>query len=223
MNIERPSLARRAAHHAALADVARLAVVDALAAGDLSPSEIQVRLGLPSNLVAHHLKVLQDVGIVARRRSEGDRRRTYLTLTDHSALGPYPVEPTPVDRVVFVCSANSARSQLAAALWAANSDVPVASAGTRPAEQVAAGARAAADRHGLTLAAAGPQRLADVAADGDLLVAVCDNAYEELGSAVAIHWSIADPVPQGDEAAFDLAHAELDRRIGVLAPRLAAS
>ncbi len=37
-------------------------------------------LAIPSNLLAHHLHVLEQAGIITRRRSEGDRRRTYLQL-----------------------------------------------------------------------------------------------------------------------------------------------
>lgn len=221
MNSEQKSLESRAGRHAALADVARLAVVDELALGDRSPSELQAIVGIPSNLLAHHLKVLEDAGIIARRRSEGDRRRTYLTLTNASLLDSALVEATPVGRVVFVCSANSARSQLAAALWARASDVPVASGGTAPAEQIAEGARAVAERRSLKLVSEGPQSFTGVA--GDFVVAVCDNAYEELGSAVSLHWSIPDPVIQGNDSAFDHAYAELDRRITTLAPRLIAS
>jgi len=216
-------LKERAARHAALADVARLAVVDELALGDRSPKELQASVGLPSNLLAHHLKVLEDAGMVARRRSEGDRRRTYLTLADASALeGPMRSE-IPVGRVLFVCSANSARSQLAAALWARASDVPVVSAGTRPAKQIAKGATSVAKRHSLALVSATPQQFSDVAGQDDFVVAVCDNAYEELGSSSALHWSIPDPVSQGDDAAFDAAYAELDRRITTLTPWLIAS
>ena len=51
-----------------------------------------------------------------------------------AALSPPPVRA--VSRVVFVCTHNSARSQLATALWAQRSMVPVASAGTRPAARV---------------------------------------------------------------------------------------
>src|SRR4051812_28718981 len=84
MNTERISLQRRAARHAALADVVRLTVIDELALGDHSPSELQSILDVPSNLLAHHLNVLEQAGMVVRRRSEGDRRRTYLTLADSS-------------------------------------------------------------------------------------------------------------------------------------------
>lgn len=221
MNIER--IRKRAARHAALADVARLTVVDELALGDRSPSELQAIIGLPSNLLAHHLKVLEDAGLVARRRSEGDRRRTYLTLADAALLESADAEAMAVGRVMFVCTANSARSQLAAALWARSSDVPGASAGTHPAEQIAEGAKAVAERHTLALVSAMPRQLTDVAGRDDFVVAVCDNAYEELGSAVSLHWSIPDPVSRGDVAAFDNAYAELERRITTLAPRLIAS
>lgn len=69
-------LETRAARHAALADVTRLAVVDLLALQDASPREIAERLGLGSNLLAHHLAVLERAGLVERRRSEADRRRS---------------------------------------------------------------------------------------------------------------------------------------------------
>ncbi len=197
--------------------------MDELALGDRSPSELQAIVGLPSNLLAHHLKVLEDAGLVARRRSEGDRRRTYLTLLDSSLVERTAADPHPVSRVLFVCSANSARSQLAAALWRRTSDIPVASAGTRPAEQVSDGAKAVAKRRSLKLVGASPILLSEVSAADDYVIAVCDNAYEELGSAVTLHWSVPDPVTRGDDVAFDLAYAELDRRITHLAPHLIAS
>ena len=47
----------------------------------------------PSNLLAHHVKVLERAGVVTRHRSEGDRRRTYLTLAPDAldTLRPTPV------------------------------------------------------------------------------------------------------------------------------------
>src|SRR5215468_2549993 len=115
MNAELSSLQVRARVHAALGDPARLAIVDALTLGDASPGEIGHALGLPTNLVAHHVKVLQDAGLLTRTRSEGDRRRTYLRLIPEvlASLAPPPLAGT--ERVVFVCTHNSARSQLAAA------------------------------------------------------------------------------------------------------------
>jgi protein-tyrosine-phosphatase/DNA-binding transcriptional ArsR family regulator len=221
MNSERTDLAQRARRHAALGDVARLQVVDALALSDRSPSELQDVVGLPSNLMSHHLQVLQGAGIVARRRSEGDRRRTYLTLTDRSVVDPAD-EAMAAPRVLFVCSANSARSQLAAASWTRSSVVPAASAGTHPATQVAEGAHETARRHGLDLTGCVPRLVTEVSEAHDLVVAVCDAAYEELGDLVGVHWSIPDPAA-GGRAAFDAAFDEIDRRVTELAARLAVS
>ncbi|MCW2933752.1 MAG: metalloregulator ArsR/SmtB family transcription factor, partial [Actinomycetia bacterium] len=126
-------------------------------------------------------------------------------------------------RVLFVCTANSARSHLAAALWRQASEVPAASAGTRPATAIDPGAIAAARRRGLPVRRLRPRHIADVRQDGDLVITVCDLAHEELGGLAAVHWSVPDPVPAGDDAGFDAALDELARRVSLLAPRLAAS
>jgi protein-tyrosine-phosphatase len=125
--------------------------------------------------------------------------------------------------VVFVCTANSARSQLAAQLWTTASTMPSASAGTHPAEAVDAGAIAVAERHGLALVPTRPRHLDDVLAGGDLVITVCDNAHEELGAASRLHWSLPDPVRTGTDAAFDAAFGDIARRIGELAPRIIAN
>jgi ArsR family transcriptional regulator, arsenate/arsenite/antimonite-responsive transcriptional repressor / arsenate reductase (thioredoxin) len=224
MNAE-PScdLARRAAMHAALADPARLRITDLLADGDASPSELAAVLAMPSNLLAHHLRVLEEAGLVTRRRSEGDRRRTYLHLVP-GALGGLAGPPArAARRVLFVCTANSARSHLAVALWRQASEVPAASAGTRPAAAIDPGAVAAARRHGLPMRRLRPRYIGDVREDDDLVITVCDLAHEELGGLAAVHWSVPDPVPAGDDATFDAALAELARRVSLLAPRLGAA
>src|ERR1700722_14768646 len=134
MNVESHyGLARRTAMHAALADPARLRITDTLADGDASPSELAAMLAMPSNLMAHHLRVLEEAGMLTRHRSEGDRRRTYLRLVPGALdeLAGTPGRTAP--RGLFVCTANSARSHLAAALWRRASGVPAASAGTPPA------------------------------------------------------------------------------------------
>jgi ArsR family transcriptional regulator, arsenate/arsenite/antimonite-responsive transcriptional repressor / arsenate reductase (thioredoxin) len=224
MNDERMSdLERRATVHAALADPARLAITDTLADGDASPSELAGMLAMPSNLLAHHLRVLEEAGLVTRHRSEGDRRRTYLQLVP-GVLDALPGVPRrAARRVLFVCTANSARSHLAAALWRQASTVPAVSAGTRPAARIDPGAVDAAGRRQLPLPRLRPRHVSDVLDDGDLVVTVCDLAHEELGPLAALHWSVPDPVPAGDPGSFDAALAELDRRVRRLAPRLAAS
>jgi ArsR family transcriptional regulator, arsenate/arsenite/antimonite-responsive transcriptional repressor / arsenate reductase (thioredoxin) len=215
-------LARRAALHAALADPARLAITDTLQAGDAAPSELAAMLAMPSNLLAHHLHVLEQAGIISRRRSEGDRRRTYLQLVPGALDALAPPTAHAALRVLFVCTGNSARSHLAAALWRRASTVPAASAGTHPAPAIDPGAIAAAQRHRLPLPRLRPRHIGQVRQAGDLIVTVCDLAHEELAEAAAVHWSVPDPVPAGDAASFDAALAQLADRVQRLAPRVAA-
>jgi ArsR family transcriptional regulator, arsenate/arsenite/antimonite-responsive transcriptional repressor / arsenate reductase (thioredoxin) len=223
MSADRTSeLEWRAAVHAALADPGRLQITDTLLAGDASPSELAAMLAMPSNLLAHHLHVLEQAGIITRRRSEGDRRRTYLQLVPGvlDSLGP-PTARAAL-RVLFVCTANSARSHLAAALWRRASSVPAVSAGTHPAEAIDPGAIAAAGRQRLPLPRLRPRHIGEVRHDGDLVITVCDLAHEELAGAAAVHWSIPDPVRAGDPGSYDAALAELAERVGRFAPRLMA-
>lgn len=211
----------RASIHGALADPARLAIVDRLALGDASPSELQLLLSMPSNLIAHHLRVLETSGVVRRTRSEADRRRTYLCLNAKALEVLVPSAERQAERVLFVCSHNSARSQLAVAIWNRRSDVPAASGGTHPASEVHPGAIAAARRHGLNMRPRTPTHLDEVINHGDLVIAVCDNAHEELPAEMTrIHWSIPDPGRTATRTAFDQAVDDLTLRIDRLVPTL---
>lgn len=199
--------------HSALGDPARLAIVEALALGDRSPGELGESLAMPSNLLAHHLRLLEQVGLVERGRSEADKRRTYVRLVP-STLPGTPGPSLAAARVVFVCTHNSARSQLASALWSERSTVPVASAGTRPAQRVHRRAVSVARKHGLRLDEAKTADVADVLRPDDLVVAVCDSAYEELGAAAGrLHWSVPDPVRMDTAAAFERAYEEIEQRV----------
>jgi protein-tyrosine-phosphatase len=225
MNAEAVSVEVRARVHAALGDPARLAIVDTLRVGDASPGEIADQLGMATNLVAHHVKVLDEAGLVARTRSEGDRRRTYLRLRPETLtlLGPPHLA---AERVVFVCTHNSARSQLAAALWRERTGRPVASAGTQPAARVHPRAIKIGHRHGLSLDPAATAHLDDVAQPGDLLIAVCDNAHEDLTGPqparlpTRLHWSVPDPVRVDTDAAFEATYTDLADRIDRLVPAI---
>lgn len=222
MDAELASLAGRARIHAALGDPARLAIVDALTLGDASPGEIAHDLGMSTNLVAHHVKVLTEAGLVTRGRSEGDRRRTYLRLRTEAlaALTPPPLPGT--GGVVFVCTHNSARSQLAAALWTRRTHTPATSAGTKPALRVHPRAVAVARRHGLELDPARTAHVDDVVHNDDLVIAVCDNAHEALTGPVRprLHWSVPDPVRVDTDEAFEAAYADLAARVDRLAPAI---
>jgi protein-tyrosine-phosphatase/DNA-binding transcriptional ArsR family regulator len=205
---------------AALADPLRLSVVDALAVGDRSPGDLAGSLGIGGNLLAHHLNVLEEAGLVERVRSEADRRRTYVRLLPEAMTGVLAgALMLTCPRVVFVCTKNSARSQLASALWRAHSVVPTASAGTHPAPRIHPGAVAVARRHGVRLGRARPRPLADVVEQSDFVVTVCDAAHEELEATGRehVHWAVADPVPLGTDKEFDRAYLDVAHRVRGLA------
>jgi protein-tyrosine-phosphatase len=124
-----------------------------------------------------------------------------------------------VIRVLFVCSQNSARSQLAEATWRRASLTPALSAGLNPATAVHPLAVTIGRRHGLSLEKAQTRRFEHVARPTDLVVAVCDNTHEQLGrrASTRVHWSIPDPVRVGTEEAFETAFAEIERRVTNLA------
>ncbi len=206
----------RSRAYAALGDPSRLAMIDLLAHADLAPGELGATLGIPTNLTAHHLRVLDEAGLIERRRSEGDARRSYVTRTEacNRLLGSAHL-PRP-RRVAFVCSQNSARSQLAESYWRTVSDIPVVSGGTHPAERVHPGAVTVARRHGLDLAGARPRLAADVLTGEELVVAVCDRAYEDLDTR-PLHWSVPDPALSATASAFEDAYTEITGRITRLA------
>lgn len=215
------TLADRAAVFAALAEPTRLAIVDHLLTADASPSELRAVVPMASNLMAHHLGVLVKAGVVSKSRSEADARRAYFTL-NHSALdGALPAVRHRAHRIVFVCTQNSARSQLAAAIWNRRSSVPATSAGTEPAQRVHPGAVAAAVRHNLSMRGTKPRYLGDVLAAEDLVIAVCDHAHESLPEVLPrLHWSVRDPARAARASAFDDTVGELTLRVERLATHL---
>lgn len=213
----------RARVFSALGDATRLAVVELLQVQDLSPDALAAALEIPGNLLAHHLKVLQSTGIIARRHSQNDKRRTYIHLVDGALDGLLPQEDAlTASRVVFVCTHNSARSVLAEALWREVSDVPAASAGTHPAERVNPRAVKAGRRAGLAMDGSSPQSIDAVLRPDDLVVSVCDTVNEELDDLANphLHWSIPDPAAVGTDAAFTAALSDISDRVEHLAPRV---
>lgn len=209
---------QRSKVHAAMAEPTRLAIVDELSLSDRAPGELAVRLGLPGNLLAHHLDVLEQVGLVVRFESAGDRRRRYVRLDREPLLRlglPGVAVPS---TVLFVCTHNSARSQIAAAMWRDRIGTASSSAGTHPAGHVHPEAIAAAARAGLDLSAASPRIVQRVDTDVQI-VTVCDRAHEELDPDDSWwHWSIPDPVDTGTPDAFDAVVADLDARLSTLTP-----
>ncbi len=213
------TLERRAAAHAALADRRRLAVVDVLARCDLTPGEVARRIGMSSNLTAHHLRVLEETGLVERRPSEGDRRRRYVVLRRDRLLELVPALPGYRGRVLFVCSHNSARSQFAAALWHDRTGCGASSAGRDPARAVHPLAIEVGSELGVDLTGRAPRGYDAVWETPDLIVSVCDRAGESgvPFTAPRLHWSVPDPVRHPGEARFREAFVEIVGRVEALA------
>lgn len=214
-----PSLARRAQLYRALGEPHRLAIVAALQLSDRSPSELAAATGLGSNLVAFHLNVLAEAGVIERLASEGDARRRYVRLHRDVATVVPPPAAVRADDVLFVCTHNSARSQLAAALWEQVTGRVARSAGHEPSPRVHHLAVAVGAEHGLDLAGRRPQGFDAVAdREPDLVVSVCDRVREAGWPLRAphLHWSIPDPV-DGDRARFEAAYGLLADRVETLA------
>jgi protein-tyrosine-phosphatase/DNA-binding HxlR family transcriptional regulator len=218
---EREERARRAAQFAALGDPTRLQIAEALVMTDLTPLELRDITGVPSNLLAHHLNVLEEAALISRHASAADRRRRYVRLEPSAVTGLLDTPILEASRVLFVCQQNSARSQLAVALWEQQSPIPAESAGVRPAERVHPEAVRVARRHGLDISGARPRSYDDVAQRPDLVISVCDVAREDdiqVGAATSLHWSVPDPVAASTSDAFEAAWRQIAGRVEAALP-----
>lgn len=203
----------RAAQYAALGDPHRLAIIDALQAGDYTPSALATLTGLSSNLLAFHLNVLTDASLVRRVASEGDRRRRYVTLhEDAPMIGDTARDLT--GPVLFVCTHNQARSQFAAALWQQHTGMPAFSAGAHPATEPDPTAVRVANQYGLQAKGWATSSYSDITVTPQQVITVCDRAFEAgvpFASPVS-HWSIADP-SGGPTSTYLRAVQRIERRI----------
>ena len=218
-----------------------------LAQSDRMVHELTGLVGQPQNLVSYHLGKLRDARLVSARRSSADRRDAYYTV-DLTRIGDllsaaggalHPglrLAPPPSPgcagpgtvRVLFLCTGNSARSQMAEALaWARSGGVVEAySAGSHPKPLHPNAVRVMRDEHGIDLAGQASKHL-DVFADRrfEWVISLCDRVREVCpefpGQPETIHWSIPDPAAghADDDAsypAFQQTAAELETRIGFL-------
>jgi protein-tyrosine-phosphatase/DNA-binding transcriptional ArsR family regulator len=213
-----------------------------LARSDRTVHELTDLVGQPQNLVSYHLAKLREFSLVQTRRSSADRRDAYYALdlarvgdllaATGGALHPgLRLTPPPVDtgrlqgvKVLFLCTGNSARSQMAEALARARSEgtVEAHSAGSDPRPLHPRAVRAMRELYGIDLAEQVPEHL-DTYADQrfDRVVSLCDRVREVCpefpGPAPAIHWSIPNPAEDGARyPAFRQVATELDTRVGFL-------
>ena len=229
-----------------------------LARSDRTVQELTGLVGQPQSLVSYHLGKLRDAHLVSARRSSADRRDAYYTVdltrfgrllagtgeALHPGLRLVPPSPTrpsgaggATARVLFLCTGNSARSQMAEALARARSGglVEAHSAGSHPKALHPNAVRAMRDEHGIDLAGHRPKHLSVFAQHRfDRVISLCDRVREVCpefpGDPETIHWSIPDPAAghlDGDDEAsypaFQQTAAELETRIGFLLAALTAS
>lgn len=230
-----------------LAHGLRWQLVEALARSDRRVQELVQLVGEPTNLVSYHLRQLRSEALVTERRSAADGRDVYYSLdldrmkhlylsageslhpgfTDRSALEREgALGAARRVRVLFLCTHNSARSQMAEAICRelGGDRVESASAGTEVTRVHPLAVREMAER-GIDIAGQRSKSMDEFAGEHfDYVVTVCDNARESCpifpGDPERIHWSIPDPAAvEGEEAqrmAFKRAADELTSRIRYL-------
>ena len=235
-----------------LGDDVRWQLFGELAQSDRRVGELTERVGRPQNLVSYHLAELRTAGLVRSRRSSADARDTYyradlarcrellraVGTALHPALVPPAVQPGPaaVQRsrpptVLFLCTGNSARSQMAEALLErrSGSAFRARSAGSHPKPLHPNAVRVMAER-GIDIAGRPTKPLRRFARTRfDHVVTLCDKVREvcpELpGDPVAAHWSMPDPAAEGEAdeetyPAFVRTADELEDRIELLIAQL---
>jgi protein-tyrosine-phosphatase/DNA-binding transcriptional ArsR family regulator len=220
-----------------------------LARSDRRVRELCELLEQPQPLVSYHLRELQAERLVERRRSAFDGRESYYVLdlgrcrellaesggALHPGLHlsrhtPAPAPPTarrrPV-RVLFLCTGNSARSQIAEALveQLAADAIEAESAGSHPKPLHPNTVRVMRAR-GIDPSGRRSKHLSEFTRQRpDYVISLCDRAREVCpefpGHPSLIHWSIPDPARGGGSdketyAAFERTADELAVRIPFL-------
>lgn len=232
-----------------LAEPRRWRLVAELARSDRRVGELTRLTGDPQNLVSYHLRELRNAGLVTSRRSSFDGRDSYYRadlarceqvlrtaggdLHAGLTLGAAPTPTTARGSVLFLCTGNSARSQMAEALLDARTDgrAKARSAGSQPKPMHPFAVQVMAER-GVDISAKRSKHLDRYARTRfDHVITLCDKVREVCpewpGGTRSAHWSVTDPSLEGDTdaeryAAFERVAAELDERITYLLALLSA-
>jgi protein-tyrosine-phosphatase/DNA-binding transcriptional ArsR family regulator len=225
----------------------RWRLLSELARSDRRVGELCELAGERQSLVSYHLRQLRDGGVVSARRSLADGRDTYYLLelvrcgellgsagaSLHPGLAlavnsqPGRSRGSARTRVLFLCTGNSTRSQMAEALAEQLSGgvVRAASAGSDPKPLHPNAVRVMGER-GIDLAGRSSKHFSEFTDRRfDYVISLCDVVREVCpefrGTPQAIHWSVRDPAREpgtDDETlpAFERTAAELETRIGFL-------
>jgi ArsR family transcriptional regulator, arsenate/arsenite/antimonite-responsive transcriptional repressor / arsenate reductase (thioredoxin) len=232
-----------------LAHDIRWRILLALSRSDHRVEELVKQIRQQHNLISYHLKRLRLQQLVTERRSSADARDIYYSLNldqfrqlyfeAGQSLHPALSEPTEQSqlqieartyssvRVLFLCTHNSARSQMAEGLLRklGGDQVEVFSAGSEPTSIHPLAMKVMSDI-GIDLNQHRSKHLNEFAGQNfDYIVTVCDRVREVCPVFPAdpeqIHWSIPDPVAiegnwQTQERAFANIANELRTRIEFL-------
>jgi len=218
----------------------RWQLLSELARSDRPVRELTALIEQRQSLTSYHLRQLRAGGLVSMRRSSADKRDTYYSLdlpacrdllveagaALHPGLRLMPVPPTaahrPRVRLLFLCTGNSSRSQMAQALaeQLGGGRVEAVSAGSHPKPLVPRAVRAMRER-GIDISGRRSKHLSEFEGQHfDHVVSLCDRVREVCpefpGSPQVAHWSIADPATDDDYRAFVRTAEELDTRIQFL-------
>jgi protein-tyrosine-phosphatase/DNA-binding transcriptional ArsR family regulator len=242
-DVSPPSFLRLAGHPL------RWRLLRELARSDRQVRELCALIGQPQSLVSYHLGRLRTEQVVSTRRSSADRRDAYYSLElarcgalltatggelhpglqlSPASAGTHPGRSGRArSRVLFLCTGNSARSQMAQALveQLAGGAIEAFSAGSRP-KPLHPNAVRAMRELGVDIGGRRPKHLSEFAEQRlDAVISLCDRVREVCpefpGRPELIHWSIADPAQEGDTdeqtyPAFRRTAAELATRVPFL-------
>ena len=230
-----------------LSDPLRWQLVVELGRSDRRVGELVQLVGKPQNVVSYHLAELRRADVVSARRSSADGRDVYYRadllrcrdllgdagLSLHPGLAPGMAPAEDVrhrrtrPRLLFLCTGNSARSQIAEALVEHRSAgaVEARSAGSHPKPLHPNAVRVMAER-GIDIADRRTKSLTRFTRNRfDRVITLCDKVRKVCpdfpGAPIAAHWSIADPAGAGDSdeatyAAFEHVADEIEGRVALL-------
>jgi len=220
-----------------------------LARSDYSVQDLIRLVEQPQNLVSYHLRQLRSQHLVTDRRSAADSRDIYYSLNFdtlhtqffaaadaiHPALrgtdttvqereAPLPKKPI---RILFLCTENSARSQIAEALtrYLSNGKVEAYSAGSHP-STIHPFAIRVLERQGIDTSTLRSKHFDEFEGQSfDKIITLCDRVREVCptfpGDPERIHWSFPNPAEvEGTEEeqyhAFEQVTLQLTTRIRLL-------
>jgi protein-tyrosine-phosphatase/DNA-binding transcriptional ArsR family regulator len=229
-----------------VAHAVRWRLLRELVHSDRAVWELTQLLGVRQSLVSYHLTQLRNGGLVRARRSSADGRDSYYTIDLQSCgeqlqaaggalhpalwLGPASSTSRPGarsrhrPRILFLCTGNSARSQIAEALLEQMSQgsVEVASAGSAP-KPLHPNAVRVMKQRGIDISGNRTKHLDELSAQRfDSVITLCDRVREVCPEFPSrpdlVHWSVPDPALEGTTnratlAAFERTARELESRI----------